>query len=236
VSLVADDSTDQPVKAGDIIQPFAGCPPAQECVRGFTIVARWSGFQLDARADIEWQFEALARFPGSAGIPDDATLTAEVDHAIDLGPQSPRLHAQAEGAFDLQAAGDRTSGRLKLLVSAPAFGDAFLGAAPPAVAIVRLRAGVQDPGTPAALVAGVFIPGFGWQNLALASDGTDLRTATFPLTYCTDVPPCVGTIELFVESRAGRNATIDWQVTIDLPVPRAELAAGQLQIQAVDDP
>jgi hypothetical protein len=47
---------------------------------------------------------------------------------------------------------------------------------------------------------------------------------------------CEGTVELFVESTAGVDATISWQVTIDLPVPRAELAVGQLQLEVVHDP
>ena len=239
VTMVADDATDQtPADAAALVQPFTGCPRAVECVRGFTVVARWLGTDPDDTVDVDWSFDAIARFVDSAAIPADATLAAEVDKRLDLGLASPRLQAHAEGSFDLVPANGRKGARIRLVVTAPTLGNAFFGAAPPAVALVKLRAAVKDPGAPADLVA--WVSGRNYRSdvgsPALADDGTELRTIALPLDGCYVTEACPGSIEIFVESRADRDATISWDVAIELPVPTQALAGGVLTVEVARAP
>ena len=238
LTMVADSASDRtPADAGAFIQPFAGCPRATECVRGFTVVARWIGTEPDGTVDIDWSFDAIARFGGSAAIPADATMAAEVDQRLDLGPASPRLQGKAEGSFDLVSGGGRKGGRLRLVVSPPDLRDAYFGAAPPVVALVRLRAAVKDPGTPANLVAWVSGQnGPSASAITLADDGTELQTIALPLSICFDVKGCTGSIEISVESRADRDATISWDVAVDLPLPSAGLGSGPLKVEVASAP
>jgi hypothetical protein len=239
VTMVADDPNDQrPADAAALIQPFTGCPRAVECVRGFTVVARWVGTDPDDTVDVDWSFDAIARFGGSAAVPADATLAAEVDERLDLGLASPRIQARVEGSFDLVASGGRKGGRVRLVVTPPPLGNAFFGAAPPAVALVRLRAAVKDPGAPADLLA--WISGRSYRSdgssVTLADDGTELQTIALPLDGCYVTDTCPGSIEIFVESRADRDATISWDVAIELPVPSQVPADGELKIEVASAP
>jgi hypothetical protein len=238
LTMVADEATDRtPVDAGAFIEPFGGCPRATACVRGFTVVARWIGTEPDKAVDIDWSFDAIARFAVATGIPGDATLAVEVDQRLDLGPASPRLQAHAEGSFDLVSGVGRKGGRVRLIVTPPALGDPFFGAAPPAVALVRLRAAVKDRGAPADLIAWVYAPdGPSVGSDTVADDGTEVQTIALPLARCFDTRTCSGSIEISVESRADLDATISWDVAIDLPVPSQRLATGQLKVEVARAP
>ena len=111
LTMVPDDATDPtPVDAGAFIEPFTGCPRADACARGFTIVARWIGTDPAETIDIDWSFDAVARFGGSAAVPADATLAAEIDKRIDLGLASPRQEARSAGTFDLVSGGGERPG------------------------------------------------------------------------------------------------------------------------------
>lgn len=223
--------------AGAFIQPFAGCPRAEACVRGFTVLARWVGTDPDGTVDVDWSFDAIARFTGSASIPADATLTAEVDERVDLGTASPRLSGEAKGSFDLVSGGGRKGGRVRLIVTPPQLGDAYLGAVPPAVALVRLRATVKDASTPADLVVWVSTPNsYSGGSLTLADDGTELQTFALPIAQCFGPGPCSGWVEISVESRADRDATISWDVAVDLPLPSEGLASGPLRVEVASAP
>ncbi len=239
LTMVADDAADQrPADAAAFIQPFTGCPRAEECVRGFTVVARWMGTKPDDTVDVDWSFDAIARFVDSAAIPPDATLVAELDKRLDLGLASPRLQGRAEGSFDLVPANGRKGFRLRLVVTPPSLGNAFLGASPPAVALVRLRAAVKDPSAAADLVA--WVSGRSYRSevgsLPLADDGTELQTIALPLDGCIATEPCIGSIEIFVDGRGDRDATISWDVAVELPVPTQALAAGQLKVEVARAP
>jgi hypothetical protein len=239
LTMVADDAADQrPADAAAFIQPFTGCPRAEECVRGFTVVARWMGTKPDDTVDVDWSFDAIARFVDSAAIPPDATLVGEVDQRLDLGLASPRLQGRAAGSFDLVPANGRKGFRLRLVVTPPSLGKAFFGAPPPAVALVRLHAAVKDPGAPADLVA--WVTGRNYRSevgsLPLADDGTELQTIALPLDGCVATEPCIGSIEIFVDGRGDRDATISWGVAIELPVPTQALAAGQLKVEVASAP
>jgi hypothetical protein len=236
VTLVPDEPDPAvpatPVAAGTFFQPFAGCPRGQACDRGFRIIARWAGPGPEDTVAVDWSFDALARFGGASGVPEGATLTAEVGERLDLGLASPRLQGRAEGSFDLQPAGDQRTGRVRLLISAPDMGNAFFGASPPAVAVVRLRAAVKDPGTPAKLRAWVTDPDHpGVTALALSDDGTELRALAFPLSRCPPGPTCNGYVEIQVDSASNREATISWDIAAELPVSRPGLAPGELRIE-----
>jgi hypothetical protein len=236
VTLVPDETDPSvpstPVAAGTFLQPFAGCPRGQACDRGFMVVARWAGPGPDDTVAVDWSFDALARFVGASGVPAGATLTGEVGERLDLGLGSPRLQGRAEGSFDLQPAGDQRIGRVHILVSAPDMGNAFFGATPPAVAVVRLRAALKDPGTPARLRAWVVDPvNSGVTALTLADDGTELRGVAFPLSRCPPGPTCSGYVEIQVDSGTSREATISWDLAAELPVPRPALATGELRIE-----
>jgi hypothetical protein len=238
LTMVADDASNRtPADAAAFVEPFAGCPRAEECVRGFTVFARWIGTEPDDTVDVDWSFDAIARFAGSAGIPADATLAAEVDRRLDLGPASPRLHGEAEGTFDLVPANGRKGGRVRLVVTPPPLADAYFGAAPPAVAVVRVRAAVKDPAASAGLIA--WVSGgssAGVSSVPLADDGTELRTIAFPIERCYDPQACTGSIEIFVDSRADRDATISWDVAVDLALPSETFAAGQLKVEVAGAP
>jgi len=240
VTMVADDAVDKrPADAAAFIQPFTGCPRAEECVRGFTIVARWMGTKPDDTVDVDWSFDAIARFVDSDVIPSDATLVAEVDKRLDLGLASPRLQGRAEGSFDLVPANGRKGYRLRLVVTPPDLGNAFFGASPPGVALVRLRAAVRDPGGgPADMVA--WVTGRNYRSevgsLPLSDDGTELQTIALPFDGCFPTEPCVGSIEIFVDGRGDRDATISWDVAVELPVPSERLATGQITVEAARAP
>jgi hypothetical protein len=238
VTLVPDDSaTPVPSDAGAIIAPLAGCPPATECARGFTAIARWAQLGPDEQVQLNWSYGALARFPGGAGIPVGASLKVEVDNTIDLGPTSPRLRGQANGSFELQPDGSRRYGELKLGVTAfDLGGDAFLGQPPPAVAVVRLRATLKNRGTPAGLTAGHMVHDARGEPLQIADDGSEARAVVFPFGNCQGLGPCTGTIEFWVSSSTGSEATISWDVTVDLPVPRAAQAGGRFQVEVINGP
>lgn len=239
LTVVADDAADQrPADAAAFIQPFTGCPRAEECVRGFTVVARWMGTKPEDTVDVDWSFDAIARFVDSAAIPPDATLVAKVDQRLDLGLASPRLQGRAAGSFDLVPANGKKGFRLRLVVTPPSLGDAFFGASPPAVALVRLHAAVKDPGASAGLLA--WVTGRNYRSemgsLPLADDGTELQTIALPLDGCLATEPCIGSVEIFVDSQGDRDATISWDVTIELPVPTQALAAGQLKVEVASAP
>lgn len=238
LTMVRDDASDRtPADAGTFIQPFAGCPRAKDCARGFTIVARWIGTEPDGKVDIDWSFDAIARFVDAAAILANATLAAEVDQRLDLGPSSPRLLGHAEGSFDLVSGGGRKGGRVRLVVTPPSLGNAFFGAPTPAVALVRLRAAVKDPGAPADLVVWVSAPDHpGVSSIKLADDGTELQTIALPFGRCNGTQTCNGSIEIFVESRTDRDATISWDVAVDLPLPSRTTAAGQLKVEVASAP
>ena len=233
LTMVPDDATDPtPVDAGAFIEPFTGCPRGEACARGFTIVARWIGTDPAETVDIDWSFDAVARFGGAAAIPADATLAAEIDKRIDLGLASPRQQARSAGTFELVSGGGRKSGRVRLVVTPPELGTTFLGATPPAVALVRIRAAVKDPGAAADLVAWLSTPNHpGVDALSVPDDGTELQTIALPLGRCFDPPPCGGSIEISVESRADKDATISWDVAVELPLPPQASPAGRLRIE-----
>jgi hypothetical protein len=239
LTMVADDAFDQrPADGAAFIQPFTGCSRAEECVRGFTVVARWMGTKPDDTVDVDWSFDAIARFVDSAAIPPDATLVAEVDQKLDLGLDSPRLQGRAEGSFDLVPANGRKGFRLRLVVTSPSLGNAYFGAAPPAIALVRLRAAVKDPGAKADLVA--WVSGRNYRSevgsLPLADDGTELQTIALPFDGCFVTETCTGSIEIFVDSRGDRDATISWDVAVELPVPSQRLATGELKVEVASAP
>ena len=238
VTLVADGGTLQDtVGPGIFIQPFTGCPEATDCVRGFTIVARWKGGAPDGTVDLDWSFDARARFTGAAAVPAGATLTAEIADRLDLGLASARLQATAKGSFDLAGGGDRKVGRVRLLVTAPRLGGTYFGAPPPAVATVRLRAALKDPGAPGKLRVFVSSPeNYGTSSITLADDGTESQTVRFALDRCEPGVACTGSIGISVESSTGREATISWDISIELPVPRPQLAVGDLRIEVASAP
>jgi hypothetical protein len=238
LTMVSDDATDPtPVDAGAFIEPFTGCPRAEDCARGFTIVARWVGTDPAETIDVDWSFDAVARFVGSAVVPADATLAAEIDKRIDLGLASPRLQGHAAGTFDLVSGGGRKAGNVRLTITPPQLGDVYLGAIPPAVALVRIRAAVKDPGAAADLVAWLStpnVPGVG--ALSVPDDGSELQAIALPLGRCFNPPPCTGSIEITVESRADKDATITWDVAVELPLPAQASAAGQLKVEVARAP
>jgi hypothetical protein len=232
VTLVKDGGTVQDtVQAGTFVQPFTGCPKAAACERGFTVFARWRGGAPEETVNLDWSFDARARFTGATAVPEGAGLTVEIADQLDLGLGSARLQATAKGSFDLPG-GDNKNGHVRLLVTAPPLGDAYLGAAPPAVATVRLRAALKDPATPAKLRAFVSSPeDYTYSSIPLPDDGTELQTAVFALGGCEAGIACTGYIEITVDSATGRQGTISWDVAIELPVPRPQLAVGDLRIE-----
>jgi hypothetical protein len=238
LTMVADGASDPtPVDAGAFIEPFAGCPRAQACARGFTIFARWLGTDPTETIDLDWSFDAVARFVGSTAIPADATLTAEIDKRLDLGLASPRQQAHSAGTFDLVSGGGRTGGRVRLVVTPPELGTTFLGAAAPVVGLVRIRAAVKDPGAAADLVAWLSTPNQpGVAALPVPDDGTELQTIALPLGRCFNSQSCAGSIEIFVESRTGKDATISWDVAVELPLPPQASPAGRLRIEVEHGP
>jgi hypothetical protein len=232
VTLVEDGGTLQDtVQAGTIIQPFTGCPKAATCERGFTVFARWRGGAPEEAVHLDWSFDARARFPGATAVPEGAALTAEIADQLDLGLGSARLQATAKGSFELPG-GNNKAGHVRLLVTAPPLGNAYLGAAPPAVATVRLRAALKDPATPAKLRAFISSPeDYTYSSVPLADDGTELGAAVFALGGCEAGVACTGYIEITVDSATGREGTISWDVAVELPVPRPQLAVGDLRIE-----
>jgi hypothetical protein len=184
VTVVPDDPRGEPVEGATILGPFdSTCGRDTACERGVTIFARWVGQDPDGQVDLSWSYHVLAAFTGT-GIPPGATLTAEVDKAIDLGPKSPRLHGQAAGSLKLEPDGSGTSGLLRLGLTAPDLGNAFLGDSPPAVAVLRLRAAVKDGGTPAGLYASAWVPYGRTDDIAIADDGTETQVVVLPFGTC----------------------------------------------------
>ena len=223
LTMVPDDATDPtPVDAGAFIEPFTGCPRAEACARGFTIVARWIGTDPAETVDVDWSFDAVARFVGSAAIPADATLAAEIDKRIDLGLASPRQQAQSAGTFDLVSGGGRKAGNVRLTSPRRSWATPTSGASRRPSRSSGSGAAVKDPGAAADLVAWLStpnVPGVG--ALSVADDGTELQTIALPLGRCFNPPPCTGSIEITVESRADKDATISWDVAVELPLPAA---------------
>jgi hypothetical protein len=78
-------------------------------------------------------------------------------------------------------------------------------------------------------------PRHGWTapRHAPRGDVPETQVVVLPFWTCGRTLPCVSTIELIVASRTGSKATISWDLTIDLPVPRAKLAKGLLSIQVL---
>jgi hypothetical protein len=239
VVLVPDGSTERDgVGAGTFLQPFIGCARAVSCTRGFSIIARWAGLKLDDQVDLDWSFEAHARFAGATALPDGVTMAAEIDHRLELGLESPRLQGAAKGSFDLQpGGGDRRVGHVRLIVLSPAIREPFYGTDPPAVAVVRLHATVKDPSEPAKLRGWVSAGNrAGVDAIALPDDGSEVQLVAFPLARCPAAARCDGNLEVTVESPANREATISWDIAIELPVPRAQPATDQLRIEVASGP
>jgi hypothetical protein len=245
VSIVADPAAavDGPAPAGSplpdgaFISPFGDCQLAADCTRGFTVFARWIGPAPDDQVDLQWSFDAVARFPVGTQIPEAATLTAEMEDRIDLGSGSARLDGKAEGSFEVTTNGNVAAGALALSVRAPAIRGAYLGADVPAIAILTLRAAVKDPGNQAGLRFRVSTAApTPWHEFDLPGDGTEVRTVVFPLAGCRNLGECAGSLVVNIDGPAGRDATISWQVTVDLPVPRPALATGAIRIDLVNAP
>ena len=238
LTMVPDDATDPtPVDAGAFIEPFTGCPRAEECARGFTIVARWVGTDPAETIDVDWSFDAVARFVGSAAVPADATLAAEIDKRIDLGlcitaPAGPR----GEGTFDLVSGGGR-KGRERAIDDHPATaGRCAPGGLPPAVALVRIQRRGQGSGAAADLVAWLTAQTFRASapcrcpTTAQSSRRSRCRSALLR-------PAAMHRVHRDpVESRADKDATITWDVAVELPVPTQALAAGQLKVEVASAP
>ena len=132
----------------------------------------------------------------------------------------------------LVSGGGRKSGRVRLVVTPPELGTTYLGAPLPVVALVRIRAAVKDPGAAADLVAFVSAPDrYGEGPLTLADDGTEVQTIVLPLGRCIDPRRCTGSIDISVESRADKDATISWDVAVELPLPAQASPAERLRIE-----
>ena len=126
---------------------------------------------------------------------------------------------------------------MRLTITPPQLGDVYLGATAPVVALVRIRAAVKDPGAAADLVAWLStpnVPGVG--AVTVPDDGTELQTIALPLGRCFNSPPCAGSIEITVESRADKDATISWDVAIELPLPPQASPDGRLRVEVARAP
>jgi hypothetical protein len=220
------------VPADTFVAPFTGCAKGRECTRGFTVFAQWTGIEPAATVDVDWSFEAVARFPGADHVPERATLTAKIDETVDLNAGSPRLTARAEGSFDLGEPNQgRRRGSVRLQVDGPRFDDTYLGVPPPAVATIHVRATVKDPSQPANLVLWATGPGRpGVSSVPVPDGGGEVTAVLFPLTQCARLDLCNGYLEITVESTTAREATISWGVKADLPAPGTSPPSGPLSI------
>ena len=235
VTLIPDPSRDdqnpQPmapaVPAGTFVAPFTGCVKGQACTRGFTVLAEWAGLEANEPVPVDWSFEAVARFPGAETVPDGAALTAKIDKTVDLDATSARLRGEARGSFELgEPTQGRRIGRVRLRLDAPSLGDRYLGAPLPAVAVIRVWATVKDPRESAQLI--LWRPS-GVESIPVPEDGSEVTSIDLPLAECRTQDACSGHIEISVESKAAREATISWEVEADLPLPDAP-ARGALTI------
>jgi hypothetical protein len=236
------DSPDQgprpsAVAAGTFLSPFIGCAKGEECRRGFTVLAQWTGVEPAATVDVDWSFEAVARFSGADEVPGAATLTAMIDNKLDLDATSPRLKGGARGSFQLGEAQDgRRRGNVRLQVDGPRFDDTYLGAPPPAVAIVRVRAAIKDPGKPANLVMWASGPGRpGVSSVPLPDNGAEVTAILLPFANCERLNLCTGYLEISVESANASEATISWEVATDLAGPDDRAPQGELRVSIRED-
>ena len=71
---------------------------------------------------------------------------------------------------------------------------------------------------------------YGEGPLTLADDGTEVQTIVLPLGRCIDPRRCTGSIDISVESRADKDATISWDVAVELPLP-AQASPARLRIE-----
>jgi hypothetical protein len=242
VTLLPDPASDQgprgpqpsSVPAGTFVTPFSGCIKGQDCTRGFTIFAQWEAVDPNRTIDVDWSFEAVARFAGAERVPDQATLTAKVDEAIDLDATSPRTTAHAEGSFELGEANQgRRQGSVRLKIDGPSPGNQFLGAAPPAVAVIHLHAAAKDPSPSAQLILWVSSARRSGVDSVPVPDVGDVTSVALPLANCHGTSACSGFIELTVESKTAREATITWSVDANLPTPGSR-PPGELRIAVVE--
>ena len=204
------------------IQPFTGCPRAEECVRGFTVVARWMGTEPDDTVDVDWSFDAVAASRTRLRSRRTPPWPPRSTSGSISGLHSPRLQGRAEGSFDLVSAGGQ-EGWPGAVGRDPAAAGRCATSGPRR----RRRAGAAPGGRQGPERAGR-PRGLGHRPRNSSSGGLaparrrrhrapDDRP---PARSAASTPePCTGSIEIFVDSRADRDATISWDVAVELPVP-----------------
>ena len=175
---------------------------------------------------------------GSAVVPADATLAAEIDKRIDLGLASPRLQGHAAGTFDLVSGGGRKAGNVRLTITPPQLGDVYLGAVPPAVALVRTPRrgqGSRSSRRSRGLVVDTKRSGASapcrCPTTAQSSRRSRCRSVVASTRRHAPGPSRS-------PSRAGptRTRPSRWDVAVELPLPAQASAAGQLKVEVARAP
>jgi hypothetical protein len=229
VTVVPDGAPDEILRPDEPFDAFATCPETGECTRSYTVrfELRWA--EQGASAAVQWSMGARATFPDADTVPNEASLSAQVDGRTDATADASSVGTSASGEFEADGSA-QVSIRIQANGSAvPRSGFGHL--TPAGRAVLTLR----STGYATVVVNVKEEQTIGTSRVL--DEGGQAHVFVNPLKACAYQEACTRTLTINVTTGRpdGSAGTVDisWELDLAIAYPAAEAAPPDAQVSLV---